>query len=66
MEMSSVEELSELFPALNDQGLTWEIFGTLAQSDIDNLKNVWFPHETVSKTKLQNIWDRHPIHIRGI
>jgi hypothetical protein len=66
MQESSEDELSELLPSWESEGLTWEIFGTSTQSDIEDLKNFWFPQDVILKMRLHNIWVRHPIQMKGI
>jgi hypothetical protein len=57
---SSEQELSDLYQGWNSDGLTWVAFGNSTQEDLNGLKNSWFPENPVRRTKVQDIWTRHP------
>lgn len=58
--MSTEGELTGIYPDWRTEGLTWAALGSSTQSDLDELKTLWFPGKPQLKMRLQYIWKRHP------
>ncbi len=62
---SSVEELAQINPNWDANGLTWNVFGSSPEEMVNRLALKWFTDDPVTQMKFYDIWNRHPLRLTG-
>ena len=60
MSISSDAELFEVKNDWNADNFTWTAFGNSSLSIIEAIELFWFPTNPIARSKIHDIWKRHP------